>query len=699
MISNSTAAHNETREKIASFGPKGQFLLWCIDQGWWIFPLRRVLWVDGKPHCTCPAGEACPTVGKHPAGKWGEPLDPGSPRTLRAILARLKIDQAAGWGVHLGLSNLEAFDVDTKGEGLANWRRLQVELGIGDCEPFTRSGSGGLHYLFRRSEGCDQRKGWQGPNGHTSCCVKFPGLGEWCSGQHYLAMPYSIHATGRSYELAGGPVYDRTPPELAGFVNGHYRFTEVSPATRPAPVSSWATTSTGGNSDLERAIAYLEAVPGAVAGQHGHDATYKVACVVIKDFALSMDDALTALRTWNDRCSPPWSDDDLIRKLQEADKSPGPRGRLRDEQRPYKGPEQEQWLRDLVCRIHWGRKILIGGANNSLAGVEYAPGWHPDEIDLTDLAAAAVVASTSDSLEPSPPAAADSPSPAAELQAVAVDPDDTWPEDPPRPAAQSCPHCTRIVMQSLEGTQGAVFFFPCRKLRCPFCGPIKREHWKATVRHHIAELVRRRGDSDTEPIYVFRCGAASWPRVAAYIRSKVGDFFRLDYTATAAGPGDSFMVVSTVKPFGADVRPYTPEAARDRLLEAIDGLPSDIRGKIFTSSHGWKLLADDTAADKKWKKVTRITTGELTAEEILRKHGRQFRYMRGSARWWKWNAIIFSIAGSDFAALVDDLDMGAKLSGVRVKWKKKQDPPPTDSPPPASSTDPPAKPPFTVELD
>jgi hypothetical protein len=71
---------------------------------------------------------------------------------------------------------------------------------------------------------------------------------------------------------------------------------------------------------LRRARGYLSKIDGAVQGEHGDDATYTVACVLKRDFDLSFDDALTLFREWNEKCTPPWRECDLVEKLQNADR-------------------------------------------------------------------------------------------------------------------------------------------------------------------------------------------------------------------------------------------------------------------------------------------------------------------------------------------------------------------------------------------
>src|SRR5262249_7846055 len=73
----------------------------------------------------------------------------------------------------------------------------------------------------------------------------------------------------------------------------------------------------------ERAWRYIDKVPRAVAGEHGHDQTFKVACRLV-EFGLSDAEALPLFTRWNESCQPPWEEKDLGRKLSEARKKTGP---------------------------------------------------------------------------------------------------------------------------------------------------------------------------------------------------------------------------------------------------------------------------------------------------------------------------------------------------------------------------------------
>ena len=75
---------------------------------------------------------------------------------------------------------------------------------------------------------------------------------------------------------------------------------------------------------IERARRYLAKMPPAVSGQHGHDQTFAVACILVQGFGLAVADAAPLFAEYNARCSPPWSEPDLAHKLTDADRAASP---------------------------------------------------------------------------------------------------------------------------------------------------------------------------------------------------------------------------------------------------------------------------------------------------------------------------------------------------------------------------------------
>lgn len=68
----------------------------------------------------------------------------------------------------------------------------------------------------------------------------------------------------------------------------------------------------------ERIQSYLDKVDPAIAGQNGSSKTLWVASRLVNVFGLSAEDAWPWLCRYNERCVPPWSENDLRRKLAEA---------------------------------------------------------------------------------------------------------------------------------------------------------------------------------------------------------------------------------------------------------------------------------------------------------------------------------------------------------------------------------------------
>jgi KaiC/GvpD/RAD55 family RecA-like ATPase len=102
----------------------------------------------------------------------------------------------------------------------------------------------------------------------------------------------------------------------------------------------------------DRARKYIAAMPPAVSGQGGHNATFAAACALVKGFGLSKDDALALLREWNTtHAQPAWSERELLHKVTSAAKQPGETNYLRLARQhewsriklpAYKEPESKQ---------------------------------------------------------------------------------------------------------------------------------------------------------------------------------------------------------------------------------------------------------------------------------------------------------------------------------------------------------------------
>jgi len=80
-------------------------------------------------------------------------------------------------------------------------------------------------------------------------------------------------------------------------------------AKREKPSAEWI---------LEEARQFLRHSDPAVQGEEGDKATYCLAAELTRGFGLSCDEAFELLLEWNLRCAPPWSREDLRKKVENA---------------------------------------------------------------------------------------------------------------------------------------------------------------------------------------------------------------------------------------------------------------------------------------------------------------------------------------------------------------------------------------------
>jgi hypothetical protein len=148
--------------------------------------------------------------------------------------------------------------------------------------------------------------------------------------------PPSVHPNGEpiEWDIDGEPaVVD--PLELEAQLERIYR--EVASQVPAPPKPRPARTQIELNAPravLDRATRYLAKLPPAIAGQGGHDATFRAACTLAIGFGLERGQTLALLREWNEtHCQPTWNERELEHKVDDALKQPGWRGHLLTGQR------------------------------------------------------------------------------------------------------------------------------------------------------------------------------------------------------------------------------------------------------------------------------------------------------------------------------------------------------------------------------
>lgn len=175
-------------------------------------------------------------------------------------------------------------------------------------------------------------------------------------------LPLSRPVTGDEYRRvyaacvliveSGGLVVDRaasdpsrfwflpsTPPGAAYHYSiGRGPVVNVDDALRavPAPIAPVAParhdSDRNDTHDVEaRAAAYLDRCEPAISGSGGSTVTFKLAVKMTLGFGLDEATAYRLMCRWNERCSPPWSERDLRKKIRDAaERGTMPEGALRD---------------------------------------------------------------------------------------------------------------------------------------------------------------------------------------------------------------------------------------------------------------------------------------------------------------------------------------------------------------------------------
>lgn len=317
--------------------------------------------VHGVKGQRCGCGRKdCSAVGKHPVGgNWQRRATPDVDATRE-----LFHDHDGNIGIVPGDKHL-VLDVDYYAggkEGLAQ---------LGPMPPTLTSASGsgqGEHRIFAYAPGQD-------PAEVTNRKVA-PGVDIKTRTGQIVVAP-SLHVSGGQYRWI-----DSTPP--APLPDDLY---ERIRKRRVIPIAQARAAATSNGNFYARARGHVRTLPIAVAGQHGHDATFYVARVLWGwvQRGLSESDAWSVLLEHNQRCEPPWSERELRHKFddaQKADRIPVPEdrplpGRTEPpDSTPPDDPPEDDWRARLIFdRRKSGPDKPAKHHENAVVVLRYHPAW------------------------------------------------------------------------------------------------------------------------------------------------------------------------------------------------------------------------------------------------------------------------------------------------------------------------------------
>ncbi len=204
-------------------------------------------------------------------------------------------------------SGLLVVDVDTveggHQDGMATLRALQAQYGPLNGTLEARTPSGGIHLYYA----------WPDLEESVTIPTKANALGPGVdikSRGGYVILPPSIRADGKPYEWVDESEVVEIPND--------WLVERITKRIRDNPPESSKAEATF--EDVARFVEELTRTPPAIEGSGGDTHTFQTCCRAAVDYKLTREQFLTAIADWNKRCSPPWTEDELLQKFENAKK-------------------------------------------------------------------------------------------------------------------------------------------------------------------------------------------------------------------------------------------------------------------------------------------------------------------------------------------------------------------------------------------
>ncbi len=207
--------------------------------------------------------------------------------------------------IGLRLMKIWALDIDPRHGGherLATWVRQYGEL---PTTAVQETGSGGQHYLFHNV-----------PEFNAISWGKLvDGIDIKGGGRGYVVVAPSVHPdTGAEYQWREGHELGRVPVAEPPAWLVRVVVDRKGPRLASAPSVS-SNSALSSSQRVARGRVYASHLDPAIAGQHGSDHTMTVIAKLVHKVGLNAAEVFEALQDWNASCKPPWSADELKRKI------------------------------------------------------------------------------------------------------------------------------------------------------------------------------------------------------------------------------------------------------------------------------------------------------------------------------------------------------------------------------------------------
>ncbi len=218
--------------------------------------------------------------------------------TPTAVLLAAMRARESNLGCVTGLmSGLVCVDIDPRNGGLAWLETHRAQLTAAQVE---KTGSGGIHLWFAHPGGWVISR--TGEHGIA------PGVELLADGGHQAVIAPSVHHTGTAYVWEGSMPFADVRDFGAVLPAWIAAAAEEAPERRTRDIAE----EYGDHpADIEACRNRLAELEPAVEGAGGNPQTFR-ACCYGRDHNLLPETFFAILEEWNQRCSPPWSADDLL---------------------------------------------------------------------------------------------------------------------------------------------------------------------------------------------------------------------------------------------------------------------------------------------------------------------------------------------------------------------------------------------------
>lgn len=270
--------------------------------GWSVIPIHSV---DAAGACSCQEGAACRSPGKHPRVREWEKQATSDPETIAGWIERWP---STNVGIATGsTSGFFVLDVDPDHGGDTTIAEIEAEHGELPVTPTARTGSGGRHFLFQLPDFAVTNKAGRFAG------EAFPGLDIRGDGGQIVVAP-SVSRKGPykwirppwSTPLAPAPEWLLDLLRRSATAPG----VEVETERPDFPPASPEV--------LEQARQALERHgpgPDRINGEGGGQHAVQAGAILMRDFALTEDEAWPLLDAWNETRDTPFDEDDLRVRL------------------------------------------------------------------------------------------------------------------------------------------------------------------------------------------------------------------------------------------------------------------------------------------------------------------------------------------------------------------------------------------------